>query len=84
MDQVKIPTNHGDLTVGEIFDHLNYTSYCVQREAGVTTDILKKWYSKADLFEEKYQLENKGKSQQQNGELGWQTGPYGFPHGYFD
>lgn len=38
-----IPTSEGPMTISEIFDRLNYSSYCVQRDAGSTHKELSKY-----------------------------------------
>ena len=53
----KIPTNHGLMAVGQIFDHLNYVSYRTQRDAGVSAEICAKWYANHEAFEREYQLD---------------------------
>lgn len=55
--ETTIPTNHGDLTSGQIIDSLTYSAYRSNREEGCSFESLKKWYSKADLYEQKYQSE---------------------------
>lgn len=36
-----IPTNKGDLTIGEIFNHLQYSSYAANRDYGMTHEQLR-------------------------------------------
>lgn len=54
MPQNKIPTNHGVMGIESIFDHLNYVSYRVQRESGMTAVVAAKWYTDAGYFEQVY------------------------------
>lgn len=41
--ETTLPTNQGPMTISQIFDHLNYSSYCVQRDAGMSHERLAKW-----------------------------------------
>ena len=63
MNNDKVPTNHGLLSAGQIFDHLNYVSYRTQRDNGVSVEICAKWYANAEAFEREYQLRKQLKDQ---------------------
>jgi len=57
-----IPTNHGNLTVPEIMDHLMWSSYRANRNYGCSHESLVKFGIGNDAMKERYELEKQSAS----------------------
>lgn len=53
-----IPTNHGNLTIPQIFDVLMWGSYRANRDEGVTHESLLKWGIGNEQMKQKYEKQN--------------------------
>jgi hypothetical protein len=54
-----IPTNKGQLSIGQILDELAYSSYATQRNYGCSHELLAKNGLGNDQFKERYESELK-------------------------
>lgn len=58
MENNTIPTNKGELNIGQILDHLQYSSYAANRGYGMTHEQLVSIGIGNDAMKEKYEREN--------------------------
>ena len=59
MSEQTIPTNQGDLTPGQLFNSLYYSSYAANRARGMTPEQYERFFPTQDVkgFEARYQRE---------------------------